>query len=503
MNKLQTNFSFRHKSGILMPISSLPSPYGIGSFGKSAYDFVDFLSDTRTKCWQVLPLNPTSYGDSPYQSPASIAGNPYFIDLEILAKEGLLTKEELKGNRHDTLRVDYGWLFNTRYVVLRKAYERFIDKKSDTSPKYKAYVRKNTHWLNDYSLFMALKVHYSYEVWTSWADEHKDVNQARAKRGDFEAECGFWIWIQYEFSSQWQALLSYAHSKGIVVIGDMPIYVAHDSMDVWQAPEQFLLDENFNPTVVAGCPPDGFSPDGQLWGNPIYDWALMETDGFSWWQKRVQESFKLYDILRIDHFRGFAGYYNIPYGETTARNGKWDPAPGISLFRTIAKNFPKARIIAEDLGFITPDVRELLDDCGFPGMKILQFAFFDDNSEYLPRTYPNSNCVVYSGSHDSDCTKTWVKNLSGEAKRRFRKECPSIPGQSRTYDLIELAMSSRAGLAVIPIQDYLELTNDEGRMNTPAVAEGNWNWRLSKRYRTPSLTRKIKEMTERNGRSVK
>ena len=481
-----------------MPISSLPSKYGIGSFGKSAYDFVDFLDQTGQKCWQVLPLNPTSYGDSPYQSPASAAGNPYFIDIDILVKKQLLTKEEADGLRNGSKKIDYGWLFNTRYNALRIAHSRFV-----ADGDYESFLAANSSWVEDYALFMALKIRYGYCQWTLWADEHRDYKKALLCKDEFEAEMSFWRWIQYEFSSQWQGVVKYAHEKGIVIIGDMPIYVAHDSMDVWQAPEQFLLDENYNPTVVAGCPPDGFSPDGQLWGNPIYDWALMETDGFSWWQKRVGESFKIYDILRIDHFRGFAGYYNIPYGEATAKNGKWDSAPGIALFRTIAKNFPKAKIIAEDLGFITPDVRELLDDCGFPGMKILQFAFYDEDAEYLPRMFPHSNCVVYSGSHDADCTKTWVKNLEGETKRRFRRECPSIPGQSRTYDVIELAMSSRANLAVIPMQDYLELTNDEGRMNTPAVAEGNWNWRLSKRYRTASLTKKIKEMTERNRRATK
>ena len=501
MSQSLKNFGFKHKSGILMPVSSLPNAYGIGSFGNCAYDFVDFLYETGTKCWQVLSLNPTSYGDSPYQSPAAVAGNPYFIDLDILAKEGLITKEELAANKNSSKRIDYGWLFNTRYTILRVAYGRFLEKKGDKTAAYKNFLKKNIHWLPDYSLFMALKVHYNFGVWTSWAEEHRDVNQARANRAEFEAECGFWQWIQYEFNNQWQKVLAYAHSKGILIIGDMPIYVAHDSMDVWQSPEQFLLDENFNPTVVAGCPPDGFSPDGQLWGNPIYNWQLMETDGFSWWQKRVQESFKIYDILRIDHFRGFAGYYNIPYGDTTARRGKWDSAPGISLFRTIARNFPKAKIIAEDLGFITPDVVELLNDAGFPGMKILQFAFYDEDAEYLPRMYPHSNCVVYSGSHDADCTKTWVKNLTGETKKRFARECPSRPGQSRTYDVIELAMSSCANLAVIPMQDYLELTNEEGRMNTPSVAEGNWNWRLGARYRTASLTAKIKDMTARNKRA--
>ena len=496
------NFGFRRKSGILMPISSLPSAYGIGSFGSSAYDFVDFLAETGTKCWQVLPLNPTSYGDSPYQSPASVAGNPYFIDLDILFKKGLLNKSELKECKETSSRVDYGRLFNTRYAVLRKAYARFLEYGEEKSPAYKSYLRKNKHWLPDYSLFMALKVHYNYCAWNLWSDEHRDVSKAREGRKEFAEECGFWEWIQFEFDTQWQALLMYAHSKGILIIGDMPIYVAHDSMDVWQAPGQFLLDEDYNPTVVAGCPPDGFSPDGQLWGNPIYNWKLMEEDGFSWWLGRVRAAFRLYDILRIDHFRGFAGYYNVPFGHTTAREGKWDSAPGIQLFRTIKDAFPKAKIIAEDLGFITDDVRELLDDTGFPGMKMLQFAFFDNDSEYLPRMYTTPNCVAYPGSHDADCIKTWCKNLTGPALLRFNAECPRNKAQSRGYDLIEFAMNSPANLAVVPMQDYLELTNEQGRMNTPAVAEGNWTWRMNARYRTPALVEKVKGMTQKTKRSA-
>ena len=502
MSKTLKNFGFTHKSGILMPISSLPCAYGIGSFGKGAYDFVDFLVQTKTKCWQVLPLNPTSYGDSPYQSPAAIAGNPYFIDLDILADKKLLTKEELKANKINSDRVDYGRLFNTRYIALRSAYARAKDLDTDKAA-FSSFVKKNAYWLEDYALFMALKEHYGYRAWTEWSDEHKDIKQARLFKDKFADECGFWKWIQFEFDAQWQKLVKYAHSNGILIIGDMPIYVAHDSMDVWQAPEQFLLDENFNPTVVAGCPPDGFSPDGQLWGNPIYNWTLMEQEGFEWWCKRVGANFRLYDILRIDHFRGFAGYYNIPFGDTTARNGKWDSAPGIKLFRTIKERFPKAKIIAEDLGFITDDVRELLEDSGFPGMKMLQFAFFDDDSEYLPRTYTTSNCVVYPGSHDADCVRSWCRKLEGEARKRFNKECPHRKGQSRAYDLIELAMSSRANLAVVPIQDYLELTNEQGRMNTPSVAQGNWNYRLSPRYRTKALAKKITDLTVRTKRAAK
>jgi len=490
------NFGFRHKSGILMPVSSLPSKYGIGSFGKAAHDFIDFLDATGQKCWQVLPLGPTSYGDSPYQSPASAAGNPYFIDLDILAKRGLLTKDELKAQRNDSKRVDYGRLFNTRYTVLRLAHSRFAEDKA-----YKAFVRKNAAWLENYALFMALKVHYNHCQWTSWNEEHRSYKKALTHAAEFETEMSFWRWCQYEFSVQWQAVMDHAHEKGIVIIGDMPIYVAHDSVDVWASPEQFLLDDNYNPTVVAGCPPDGFSPDGQLWGNPIYNWELMKQQGFAWWLDRVGAAFKLFDILRIDHFRGFAGYYNVPYGEPTARNGKWDYAPGIELFRTIREKYPKAKIIAEDLGFITEDVRELLRDTGFPGMKMLHFAFYDEDSENLPRTYQSKNCVVYSASHDSDCTYTWQKDLSGEARQRFNAECPRNKTQHRTYDLIEFAFNSIANLAMVPIQDYLMLSNEKGRMNIPATAVGNWSWRLSPRYDTEKLRNRILDITIRTTRN--
>lgn len=502
MSSSLKNFGFDHKSGILMPVSSLPSEYGIGSFGKAAYEFIDFLKEASVKCWQVLPLNPTSYGDSPYQSPAAVAGNPYFIDLDVLADKGLLTDEELTLQKHDTPRIDYGWIFCNRYTALRAAYARFLEGGLDASDEYRAFLAANESWLPDYSLFMALKVNYNYCSWTSWAEEHRDVERAREARDAFAAECGFWDWVQFEFDTEWQQLVAYAHEKGIMVIGDMPIYVAHDSMDVWRATEQFLLDEDFNPTVVAGCPPDGFSPDGQLWGNPIYNWALMKSEGFDWWCARVKASFHLYDILRIDHFRGFAGYYCIPYGHPTAKYGKWKSAPGIELFRTIKKKFPEAKIIAEDLGFITDDVRELLEDTDFPGMKMLQFAFFEDDNEYLPRMYTTANCVAYPGSHDADCVKTWCENLTGETLERFDKECPHRVGQSRTADLIEFSLASIANLAVVPIQDYLELTNDEGRMNTPAVAEGNWSWRLNARYGTQALKDKIKDMNKRTKRNA-
>ena len=479
-----------------MPVSSLPSKYGIGSFGKSAHDYIDFLDATGQKCWQVLPLNPTSYGDSPYQSPSSVAGNPYFIDLDILASEGLLAKEELLEQRNSSEKVNYGWLFDVRYKALRLAYSRF-----HPDAGYKKFVKKNQSWLESYALFMALKVHYGYREWTSWNDEHRDFRRAVLCKSEFEAEMDFWRWVQYEFDAQWKEIVAHAHRCGILIIGDMPIYVAHDSMDVWAAPEQFLLDENYVPTIVAGCPPDAFSDDGQLWGNPIYNWELMKNNGFSWWIERIGLAFGLYDILRVDHFRGFSGYYNIPHGEATARNGKWDSAPGIELFRAVAKAYPKAKIIAEDLGVITDDVRELLSDTGFPGMKMLHFAFYDKDSEYLPRMYETKNCVVYSSSHDSDCTYTWQKTLEGAARRRFNKECPRIKGQSRTYDLIEFALSSIANLSIVPMQDYLELSNEKGRMNAPSTVEGNWSWRISPRYNTPSLREKIRSMAVKTKRN--
>ncbi len=490
------NFGFRHKAGVIMPVSSLPSKYGIGGFGRAAHEFIDFLDATGQKCWQVLPLNPTSYGDSPYQSPSSVAGNPYFIDLDILAKKKLLTKEEVAQQTYKSERIDYGHLFNSRYAILRVAHSRFVPDKS-----YDKFVKKNSEWLENYALFMALKVHYNYCQWTLWDEQHRNYSIAITHANEFEAEMSFWRWIQYEFDCEWNAILEHAHQKGILLIGDMPIYVAHDSMDVWAAPDQFLLDENYNPTVVAGCPPDFFSPDGQLWGNPIYNWEVMKEQGFSWWIQRVGCAFKLYDILRIDHFRGFAGYYNIPYGESTARNGKWDSAPGIELFRALSEKYPKLKIIAEDLGLITDDVRTLLDDTGFPGMKMLHFAFYDEDAEYLPRMYTTKNCVVYASSHDSDCSVTWIRNLTGDTKKRFDRECPHTKGQSRTYDLIEFAFNSIANLAIVPMQDYLLLSNEEGRMNTPSTATGNWAWRISARYNTEKLRRSMLELAVKTKRN--
>ena len=495
--RVNDNFGFKHKCGILLHVSSLPSRFGIGSFGTEAFDFIDFLAETRQRCWQVLPLNPTSYGDSPYQSPASLAGNPYFISLELLHKEGLLSAGELEEAVFLGERVDYGFLFQTRFKVLRKAHARFVPSRA-----FSAFCKKNADWLEDYALFMALKEKNAYSPWYEWGD-FSDVGFAREHAEEFTVDCNFWKWVQFAFSSQWGKVLEYAHSTGVSVIGDMPIYVAHDSADVWCAPEQFLLDSAFSPVLVAGCPPDGFSPDGQLWGNPIYNWEKMRSDNFKWWKARVGRAFELFDILRIDHFRGFASFYAVPFGDDTARRGEWLPALGSELFASIREAFPKAKIIAEDLGFITEDVRELLKETGFPGMKNLQFAFFDEDSEFLPRIYTTDNCVVYTASHDADCTESWFKDLSGETKKRFRKECPRKKGQSGTYALIAFAMNSLANLAMVPMQDYLRLENHEARMNVPSVPDGNWQWRMKKNYNRKSVRDRILSLCRETGRSAR
>ena len=495
MKKDTKNFGFSHKSGILMPISSLPSPYGIGSLGQYARDFVDFLVKTEQTCWQILPINPTAYGDSPYQSPCSQAGNPYFIDLPQLEEKGLLTEEELLENRHDTQRVDYGWLWSTRFALLRKAFSRFVPDES-----YAAFCQKHSHWLNDYALFMALKERYGHSPWVTWAPEHKDADAARLLVSSFAPEMDFWKWVQFEFYTQWNALHQYATQNGISIIGDMPIYAAHDSVDVWRDREQFLLNSEGDPLVVAGFPPDGFSPDGQLWGNPIYNWKGMKKDGFAWWIRRIGCALELYDILRLDHFIGFENYYAVPYPSPNARGGSWQKAPGKALFKALKTALPGMKIIAEDLGIVTDEVRKLLKYTGFPGMKMLHFAFYEDDSENLPRMYNSDNWVVYTASHDSDCTASWAQAQSRETIKRLKQECPVKKGQTIPQALIAFAMSSRANLAMVPMQDYLELTNEQGRMNIPSVAQGNWSWRLDADYATEELIHKIHSFTTAHNR---
>lgn len=483
------NFGFEHKCGIVMPVSSLPSPYGIGGFGKEAYAFVDFLAACGQTVWQVLPLNPTAYADSPYQSPSSAAGNVYFIDPVILTEEGLLREEELLPFVHDTPRVDYGYLFRTREKLLRTAYGRF-----SPDAEYRAFLDENRDWLEDYALFSALKTANGLRPWNEWKDPGKRYAEAKESASAYEEDIRFRKWTQYEFFRQWKKLKEYAGSRGVMLMGDLPIYVAYDSAEVWKNPELFVLDRELNPVSVAGVPPDGFTPDGQLWGNPLYDWEAMRGDGYRWWTDRIDRSRRLYDILRIDHFRGFAGYYAVPASEKTARNGVWLKGPGYALFEAVRERAP-ARIVAEDLGLITEDVRELMRRTGYPGMKMLQFAFYDDDSEYLPRNYPDANCVVYTGTHDSETTREWAARLRGKPLERFDRECPRKKGTSRADALIRLAVDSPANLAMIPVWDYLKL-GKEARMNRPSVAEGNWTWRINPGYRTDALVERIRTLCE-------
>lgn len=355
MKSTRSNFGFKRKSGILMSVSSLPCKYGIGSIGAPSFKFIDFLKECKQKVWQVLPLNPTAFGDSPYQSPCSFAGNPYFIDLESLKADGLLSAEDLQGAIDDGVKVNYGELFQKRIPLLKKAHARFV-----ATDKYEKFVKDNASWLDDYALFMALKEQNDFKSWSEWGDM-RQYAVAKQSESRYAAECEFYKFLQFEFFSQWKKVRAYAKKNGVEIVGDMPIYVAYDSVEVWRDPSEFLLDENLVPTVVAGCPPDAFSDDGQLWGNPVYDWKKMKANGYRWWVERAKRVFELYDIVRIDHFRGFAGYYVIPYGDKTAKGGHWETGVGYELFVEIEKAVPKAKIIAEDLGHITPDVRDLLE----------------------------------------------------------------------------------------------------------------------------------------------
>ena len=398
------------RSGILLPISSLSSKYGIGSFSKEAFQFVDFLAKSKQKLWQILPLGPTGYGDSPYQAFSTFAGNPYFIDLEALIEEGLLTKDECKILEDGSKKIDYAKQFQYRFPLLKKAYERY---KSDKKEEADRFQKENQFWLDDYAFFMAIKNNQEGKSWIDWDENLKlrDEQTLADYREKLEEEIEFYKFQQYYFYKQWMKLKSYANEKNIKIIGDIPIYVSLDSADAWANPELFLLDEKKTPKLVSGCPPDAFSPTGQLWGNPIYDWEYQRKTGYDWWKKRMQYCFFLYDIVRIDHFRGFDEYYTIPYGSETAMNGRWEKGPGMEFFHAMNQALGKREIIAEDLGFLTDSVIKLLEDTGYPGMKVLQFAFDSrEESDYFPHNYVR-NSVVYTGTHDNDTTANWFKEL--------------------------------------------------------------------------------------------
>ena len=484
------------KSGILMPISSLPGPYGIGTLGKEAYAFADFLHAAGQTYWQILPLGPTSYGDSPYSSFSTFAGNPYFIDLDLLIEDELLTAEEVQAEDwgSDEENVDYEKIYNARFHVLQLACERGWERDSEALA---AFEKENAHWLADYALFMALKRHFGMKAWTEWEDKEIRCRSSEAVveqyREKLSADCKLYTYIQFLFFKQWRALREYVHSLGLKIIGDIPIYVAMDSADVWSAPENFQMDENYVPTEVSGVPPDYFSADGQLWGNPLYDWDKMKEDGYSWWIRRMAGAGELYDMIRIDHFRGFESYWSVPYGAETAREGVWKKGPDMDLIGVLKEKFKHIPIIAEDLGFLTPEVKALLENSGFPGMKVLEFAFDSrEPGDYLPHNY-GRNSVCYVGTHDNETALQW-HDSANPADIAFAKRYLGLnEDEGFVWGLIRGGMSSVADLFVVQMQDCLGL-GAESRMNTPGVCGGNWQWRMKRGAATKELAEKLHDM---------
>lgn len=466
-------------SGILMPIFSLPSKYGIGTLGEEAYKFIDFLKKSGQTYWQILPIGSTGFGDSPYQSFSAYAGNPYFIDLDFLINDGLLNKKDVENIKwyEEPDKVNYEILYKSRYQVLRKAYEKF---RISPPPDFEKFKSENDYWLKNYAMYSAIKDCHNGMPFYMWEDGYKFRNNEFIKKTetDLSEEIGFYEMLQYLFSAQWFKLKEYANRNGIKIIGDIPIYVAADSADVWGEPEQFMLDKDLQPYAVAGCPPDAFSDEGQLWGNPLYDWKYMENDGFKWWINRMAYSSRLYDIIRIDHFRAFSAFYSIPYGEKTAVNGKWIKGPSKRLFTALEKSLGKLNIIAEDLGTIDDEVRELLNFTKYPGMKVLQFAFTPDTeSSYLPHNIIK-NCVVYTGTHDNDTAVGFMKDAESSQVKFMREYLRIDDSDSFNWSLIKAAMATSADTVILQMQDFLGLDNS-ARINIPSTLGGNWQWRIS------------------------
>ena len=498
------------ESGILMPVSSLPGPYGIGCFGAEALKFVDFLAAAGQHIWQLLPLSPTGYGDSPYQSCSAFAGNPYFIDLDALKAEGLLTAAQLKAEPwgKDPLNVDYGTLYTSRYKILRAAYAAWRRQCAGQHgcahyypDAYYAFTLENEGWLEDYALYMALKTANGMKSWTQWPREYRkrEPQALEAFKAENEEEIGFWKFLQYEFSIQWKKLKAYANANNVQILGDIPIYVSADSVDAWVGGPLFELDADGGFARVAGCPPDCFSETGQLWGNPLYDWKYHKKTGYEWWMQRIAYCYQLYDVLRIDHFRGFDEYWFVPYGDPTAQNGHWEKGPGYELFAVMKKKLGKKKVIAEDLGFLTPSVIRLVKKTGYPGMKILQFAFDAGNdSEYLPHNY-DKNCVVYTGTHDNDTTVGFIQNMPEKDKKFAKKYLGHKNDKKLCFEIVRAALSSCADTAVIPMQDYLEL-DSSARINIPSTLGCNWKWRMDKEALDPKLAKKIYKMAKLYGR---
>ncbi len=494
--------AIKRSSGILLPIASLPSPYGIGTLGKSSYDFVDFLADANQSYWQILPVGPTSYGDSPYQSFSTFAGNPYLIDLDMLIEDGLLKKSDIESIDWgaNSREIDYEKIYNNRFSVLRKA---FSNSRGVFDEKFTAFAKENETWLHDYALYMALKTHFDMKSWSEWEDEDIRLHKAEAVekyKKELSNDIAFYEYLQYLFYSQWGKLREYAKEKGIGIIGDIPIYVAMDSADVWANTELFQFDEDNVPSAVAGVPPDYFSADGQLWGNPLYDWDRMKQDGFKWWIDRIGGASRIYDVIRIDHFRAFASYWAVPNDSDTAKNGEWIPGPGMELVGVLKGWFKDIEFIAEDLGFLTQDVVELLNDSGFPGMKVLEFAFDSrEPSDYLPHTYPK-NCVCYIGTHDNAPIMAWQDEASPEDVELAKEYLGLNEKEGLNWGFIRGGMSSVANLFVAQIQDYLGYAG-ESRINIPGTLGVNWKWRIVESDLTADLADKIARATYIYGRS--
>ena len=484
------------ESGILMHISSLPGPYGIGTMGKNAYEFVDFLKKAGQKVWQILPLSPTGYGDSPYQSCSAFAGNHYLIDLETLMDEGLLEKKEAEslfwGNNEQ--KTDFNAIYENRSKILRLAFGRFIPNED-----YRRFAAENESWLSEYALFTAIKDSFGGKPWTEWPEElrKRDESALEQKRLELKEDIEFKYFLQFKFFEQWEKLRSYANKNGIKIVGDIPIYVPLDSVEIWSSPEEFQLDESENPKRVAGCPPDSFSADGQLWGNPLYDWEKMKASGFKWWIRRLGAAKHMYDIVRFDHFRGFESYWSIPAEDDTAMNGRWEKGPGMEFINAIKAALPEIDFIAEDLGFVTPEVRKLQEDSGYPGMKIMQFAFDSrEAGNYLPHTYPE-NSVVYSGTHDNPTLVQWLSEVAEKDLAEGKAYLGLTEEEGIVKGLIRGCMASVSRLCVISMQDYLEL-GKEARMNLPGtLSDANWTWRAKKGFASEKLSEYILEITKR------
>ncbi|MBQ9085986.1 MAG: 4-alpha-glucanotransferase [Clostridia bacterium] len=487
----------KREAGILLSITSLSSPYGIGCMSAEVFRFVDFLRDSGQRVWQLLPAGPTGFGDSPYQTFSSFAGNPYWIDLEELIRDGLLQREECDGTDwgQDPCRVDYGKVYEGRKKLLRLAYLRSGKVRDEV---WKNFECEQKDWLEDYTLFMALKEHQGGLSWNRWEEKlrRRDPDALKMAKEELWEEIDFQKWMQFLFFHQWNRLHDYARKQEIKLLGDLPIYVAEDSADVWSHPELFLLNGDGIPLRVAGCPPDEFSPLGQLWGNPLYSWEAHENTGYEWWIGRISHARRLYDSVRLDHFRGFDAYYSIPYGAPDAREGKWEKGPGMELFRAVHEALGEGEYIAEDLGYLTDSVRKLVRDSGFAGMKILQFGLGGGDPEHLPIFY-SENTVAYSGTHDNPTLWEWLSGRSEEEWMTIREEVWNFdaPREKLVDACLALLMRSRSNLCIVPIQDYLRM-GEEGRMNRPGAAQGNWSWRLREDELTVSLAQKIRRLTE-------